>query len=69
MAEKKLLGRGGKDMINKVEINLEIIDDYLDIKVNGVSKKKITVKNKTINTKDIFKMFDYERTKVYKLGC
>lgn len=69
MVEKKLLERGGKDMINNVEINLEIINDYLDIKVNGVSKKKLTVKNKTINTKDVFKMFDYERTKIYKLGC
>lgn len=56
-------------MTNKVKFNIEITDDYLNIRVNGISKKKLTIKNKTINTKEIFKMLDYERTKIYELDC
>ena len=55
-------------MINNVEICLEINDDSVNVKVNGVLKKKLSVKNKTINTKDIFKMLDYDKMKIYKMG-
>ena len=69
MEEKKLLERGGKDMINNVIVTLEIKNNDLHININGKSKKKINVKNKIINTKEIYDILKYEPQNKYILDC
>ena len=54
-------------MTNDVKIELKINNEYLEIIINNKLKKKLSTKNKTINTKEIFKMFDYDRSKKYIL--
>lgn len=56
-------------MINNVNLSLQIQKDAVDIQVDCKSKKKITIKNKTINTKDIYKLLDYNKTNKYILNC
>lgn len=52
-------------MISKIE--LEIEKDNVVIIVDNITKKKINVKNKTINTKEIYKILDYNESKTYKI--
>ena len=67
MVEKKQFVEGGKDMINKIELKLS--DDSVLILVDKAIKLKVSVKNKTINTNDIFKLLNYDVSKIYKLDC
>lgn len=52
-------------MISKIK--LEIEKDNVVIIVDNITKKKINVKNKTINTKEIYKILDYNESKTYKI--
>lgn len=56
-------------MTNNINIELKISDNNLEIIVDGLIKKRLSTKKKTINTKEIFDMFAYDRTKKYKLDC
>ena len=67
MEEKRQLERGGNDMTNNVVIELKINNETVEIIVNDSTKKKLSKKNKTINTKEIFSMLKYSRNKKYKL--
>lgn len=67
MEEKRQLERGGNDMTNNVVIELKINNENVEIIVNDSTKKKLSKKNKTINTKEIFSMLKYSRNKKYKL--
>ena len=69
MEEKKLLERGGKGMINNMVVTLEIKSKDLHINVNGKSKKKINIKDKKINTKEIYDILKYEPQNKYILDC
>ena len=52
-------------MISKIELKIE--KDNVVIIVDNITKKKINVKNKTINTKEIYKILDYNESKTYKI--
>ena len=67
MEEKRQFERGGNDMTNNVVIELNINNENVEIIVNDSTKKKLSKKNKTINTKEIFSMLKYSRNKKYKL--
>ena len=67
MVEKKQLGKGGNDMTNKMMFTLEINKDSLIIKVNEKKVKTLSIKNKNINTTEIYNMLKYDRSNEYKL--
>lgn len=68
MAVKKLLERGGNVMINKMIFTLEISGDSLIIKVNDKKTKTISLKNKNINTNEIYNMLKYDKSNEYILN-
>lgn len=68
MAVKKLLERGGNVMINKMIFTLEINGDSLIIKVNDKKTKTISLKNKNINTNEIYNMLKYDKSNEYILN-
>lgn len=56
-------------MTNNINFKLEIDNDSVLIKVNEKEKKKLSLKNKTISTKEIYEMLDYNKDNKYKLDC
>ncbi len=53
-----------------VIFNLRINDkEELEIIINGKIIKKLTKKNKIINTKDIYFWLDYKTSSIYILDC
>lgn len=56
-------------MINKVFFKLIISKDKVLISVNNKTKKTLSLKNKTINTSDIFTMLKYDKNNEYYLDC
>ena len=56
-------------MINEVIITLEKDNNYLKIKINGKVKKRISINNKVINTKEIYDMLKYSLDNRYILNC
>lgn len=68
MVAKKLLERGGNDMINKMIFTLDINGDSLIIKVNDKKAKTLSLKNKNINTTEIYNMLKYNISNEYILN-
>lgn len=56
-------------MINKVLFKLIISKDKVLISVNDKTKKTLYLKNKTINTSDIYTMLKYDKNNEYYLDC
>lgn len=56
-------------MINKVFFKLNISKDKVLISVNDKTKKTLSLKNKTINTSDIYTMLKYDKNNEYCLDC
>lgn len=56
-------------MTNNMNITLETDKTNLKIKINGVTKKKININNKVINTKEIYDMLKYSTENKYILNC
>lgn len=56
-------------MINKVSFKLNILKDKVLISVNDKTKKTLSLKNKTINTSDIYTMLKYDKNNEYCLDC
>lgn len=54
-------------MTNKIIFKLEIDKDSLKIIVNEKTAKKISLKNKNINTNDIYNMLKYDKNNEYVL--
>ena len=54
-------------MTNKMMFTLEINKDSLIIKVNEKKVKTLSIKNKNINTTEIYNMLKYDRSNEYKL--
>ena len=48
-------------MTNKIIFKLEIDKDNLNIVVNEKIAKKISIKNKNINTNDIYNILKYDK--------
>lgn len=69
MVVKKQLERGGRDMTNKIIFKLVIEKDNVLIKINEKKEKSLSIKNKTINTSDIYKMLKYNKNNLYSLDC
>lgn len=57
-----------KDMINKVIFSLDINGDSLIIKVDDKKSKTISLKNKNINTMEIYNMLKYDKSNEYILN-
>ncbi len=55
-------------MINKVIFSLDINGDSLIIKVDGKKSKTISLKNKNINTMEIYNMLKYDKSNEYILN-
>ena len=55
-------------MINKVIFSLDINEDSLIIKVDGKKSKTISLKNKNINTMEIYNMLKYDKSNEYILN-
>lgn len=55
-------------MINKVVFTLEINGDSLNIKVDDKKSKTISLKNKNINTTEIYNMLKYDKSNEYILN-
>ena len=55
-------------MINKVIFSLDINDDSLIIKVDDKKSKTISLKNKNINTMEIYNMLKYDKSNEYILN-
>ena len=55
-------------MINKVIFSLDINGDSLAIKVDGKKSKTISLKNKNINTMEIYNMLKYDKSNEYILN-
>lgn len=56
-------------MINKIIFKLNISKDKVLIIVNDKTKKTLSLKNKTINTSDIYNMLKYDKNNEYCLDC
>ena len=56
-------------MINDIKVKLEIDKDKLKIKVNDKKKSEININNKTINTKEIYNILNYNSKNKYILDC
>lgn len=54
-------------MTNKIIFKLEIDKNNLNIVVNEKLAKKISIKNKNINTNDIYNILKYDKNNVYIL--
>ena len=54
-------------MTNKIIFKLEIDKDNLNIVVNEKIAKKISIKNKNINTNDIYNILKYDKNNEYVL--
>lgn len=54
-------------MTNKIIFKLEIDKNNLNIVVNKKLAKKISIKNKNINTNDIYNILKYDKNNVYVL--
>lgn len=54
-------------MTNKIIFKLEIDKDNLNIIVNEKIAKKISIKNKNINTNDIYNILKYDKNNEYVL--
>ena len=54
-------------MINKVIFSLDINGDSLIIKVDDKKSKTISLKNKNINTMEIYNMLKYDKSNEYIL--
>ena len=54
-------------MTNKIIFKLEIDKNNLNIVVNEKLAKKISIKNKNINTNDIYNILKYDKNNVYVL--
>ena len=55
-------------MINKVIFSLDINGDSLIIKVDDKKSKTISLKNKNINTMEIYNMLKYDKSNEYILN-
>ena len=55
-------------MINKVIFSLDINGDSLIIKVDNKKSKTISLKNKNINTMEIYNMLKYDKSNEYILN-
>ena len=55
-------------MINKVIFSLDINGDLLIIKVDDKKSKTISLKNKNINTMEIYNMLKYDKSNEYILN-
>lgn len=56
-------------MINDVKVRLETDKKAVKIIINEKTKSSININNKVINTKDIYKMLNYNVKNKYKLDC
>lgn len=54
-------------MTNKIIFKLEIDKNNLNIVVNEKLAKKISIKNKNINTNDLYNILKYDKNNVYVL--
>lgn len=54
-------------MTNKIIFKLEIDKDNLNVVVNEKIAKKISIKNKNINTNDIYNILKYDKNNEYVL--
>ena len=68
MVVKKLLERGGNDMTNKMIFTLDIKGESLIVKVNDKTTKTLSLKNKSINTTEIYNMLKYNKSNEYELN-
>lgn len=68
MVVKRLLERGGNDMKNKMIFTLDINSESLIIKVNDKKAKTLSLKNKNINTTEIYNMLKYDKSNEYELN-
>ena len=56
-------------MINNIKVKLEIDNNKLKIKVNEKKKGEISINNKSINTKEIYNLLQYNSENKYILDC
>lgn len=56
-------------MINNIRVKLEIDKNKLKIKINDKKKSEININNKTINTKEIYNLLNYNSENKYILDC
>ena len=56
-------------MINNKEITMEINENDVIIKVNGTEKLKVSINKKSINTKDIYDLLEYDVNNKYNFNC
>ena len=56
-------------MINNKEITMEINENDVIIKVNGTEKLKVSINKKSINTKDIYELLEYDVNNKYSFNC